>query len=117
MLLYTNDNFYTIKIEITESDLKLSKIKEKKLNSIKSEMEEIKEFVITKNNLNISEDIETDFLDQNNNDTLTLTKIVEQEAKVSDNNDLEEIKKELKELKSMVTNNKNLLKEILIKIR
>ena len=44
----------------------MSKIKEKKLNSIKSEMEEIKKFIVSNNDLDSSEQKQTDYF--NNND-------------------------------------------------
>ena len=93
----------------------MSKIKEKKLNSIKSEMEEIKKFISShdlvkskQNKINYS---------NNNEDTLTLTKIVDKENKFDNNNNLGEIKKELKELKEAIDINRNLLNEILLKIK
>ena len=114
MIVYIN----TIKIVNWESDKKLSKIKEKKLNSIKSEMEEIKKFIISSNDLGNSEQNKINY--SNNNDeenTITLTKIVNKENKLDNNNNLGEIKKELKELKEAIDINKNLLNEILLKIK
>ena len=95
----------------------MNKIKEKKLNSIKSEMEEIKKYITSNDMLEISKQNDTDFLDNNVNDTLTLTKIVTEENKLFNNKDLNEIKKELIELKSAIDGNKALLKEILLKIK
>ena len=46
----------------------MSKIKEKKLNSIKSEMEEIKKFIVSNNELDSSEQKQTDYF---NNDKET----------------------------------------------
>ena len=40
----------------------MSKIKEKKLNSIKSDMEEIKKFIVSNNDLNSSDQNKTDYL-------------------------------------------------------
>ena len=94
----------------------MSKIKEKKLNSIKSEMEEIKKFIVSSNDLGNSEQNEINY-SNNNEDTLTLTKIVDKENKLDNNNNLGEIKKELKELKEAIDINKNLLNEILLKIK
>ena len=50
-------------------------------------------------------------------DTLTLTKIVKDQNKILNYKDLDEIKKELIELKSAINDNKVLLKEILLKIK
>tara|TARA_B100000963_G_C22023147_1_gene407907 strand:+ start:105 stop:392 length:288 start_codon:yes stop_codon:yes gene_type:complete len=95
----------------------LSKAKEKKLNSIKLEIEEIKNFIASNNNLGISEQIEPDLLNKNTNDTLTLTNIVKKEEDNNNNSDLDEIKKELKALKASIDNNENLLREVLLKIK
>ena len=100
-----------------ESDIKLSKIKEKKLNSIKSEMEEIKKYIASNDMSDISKVNDTDFTKSNMDDTLTLTKIVKDENKILNYKHLDEIKKELIELKSAINDNKDLLKEILLKIK
>tara|TARA_B100000900_G_C20031930_1_gene494327 strand:+ start:147 stop:428 length:282 start_codon:yes stop_codon:yes gene_type:complete len=93
----------------------LSKIKEKKLNSIKSEMQEIKKYV-TSNNYLDSSDEKTDYLN-NNEDTVILTQIVQDGEKINNNNDLYEIKKELKLLKETININTSLLNEILLKFK
>ena len=95
----------------------MSKIKEKKLNSIKSEMEEIKKFIVSNNELNSSEQKQTDYFNNDDEDTITLTEIVNKEDKLHNNNNLGEIKKELIELKEAININKNLLNEILLKIK
>ncbi len=95
----------------------MSKIKEKKLNSIKSEMEEIKKFIVSSNDLGNSEQNEINYSNNSDEDTITLTKIVNKENKLDNNNNLGEIKKELKELKEAIDINKNLLNEILLKIK
>ena len=95
----------------------MSKIKEKKLNSIKSEMEEIKKFIVSSNDLGNSEQNEINNSNNSDEDTITLTKIVNRENKLDNNNNLGEIKKELKELKEAIDINKNLLNEILLKIK
>ena len=95
----------------------MSKIKEKKLNSIKSEMEEIKNFIVSNNELDSSEQKQTDYFNNDDEDTLTLTEIVDKEDKLHNNNNLGEIKKELIELKEAININKNLLNEILLKIK
>ena len=95
----------------------MSKIKEKKLNSIKLEMEEIKKFIVSSNDLDNSKQNKLNYSNNNDEDTITLTKIVNKEDKLNNNNDLGEIKKELIELKEAIKINKNLLNEILLKIK
>ena len=95
----------------------MSKIKEKKLNSIKSEMEEIKKFIVSNNDLDNSQQNKRDYFNNQDEHTLTLTEIVNKEDKFNNNNDLGEIKKELIELKEAININKNLLNEILLKIK
>ena len=95
----------------------MSKIKEKKLSTIKSEMEEIKKFILSNDDLDSSEQNKNDYLNINDEDTLTLTKIVNKKEKISNNNTLDELKKELIELKNAVNINKNLLNEILSKLK
>ena len=95
----------------------MSKIKEKKLNSIKSDMEEIKKFIVSNNDLDSSDQNKTDYLNNDDEDTLTLTEIVNKESKLDNNNNLGEIKKELIELKEAIDINKNLLNEILLKLK
>ena len=95
----------------------MSKIKEKKLNSIKLEMEEIKKVIVSNNELDSSEQKQTDYFNNNDEDTVTLTKVVNKEDKFNNNNNLGEIKKELIELKEAININKNLLNEILLKIK
>ena len=94
----------------------MSKIKEKKLNSIKSEMEEIKKFLVSNNDLGKSEQNKIHYSD-NNKDTLTLTKIVHKENELDNENNFVEIKKELKDLKKAIDINKNLLNQVLLKIK
>ena len=45
-------------------------------------MEEIENYLVSNNNSDISKDNETDYLENNADDTLTLTNIVEKEEKV-----------------------------------
>ena len=95
----------------------MSTAKEKKLNEIKSEILEITNFV-TSNKKNEKVDINTDKeININSNDTLTLTNIVNGEQKVKTTDDLTEIKNELLTLKSMLTKQEIVLKEILLKIK
>ncbi len=80
-------------------------------------MEEIKKFILSNDNLDSSEKNKKYYFNNNDEDTLTLTKIVNKEEKFSDNNTLDELKKELIELKNAVDINKNLLNEILLKLK
>ena len=95
----------------------MNKIKEKKLNAIKLEIEEIKNFTVSNNNSNIDE--QNDKVSSNNvtDDTLTLTKIIKPDDIPNTNNDLYYIKKDLETLKSAIKVNESLLKEILNKIK
>ena len=95
----------------------MSKIREKKLNSIKSEINEIKKFIVSNNDLDNFEQDKTNYSINNNEDTVTLTKIVSDEDKNQNYNNLGEIKKELIELKKAIDINNNLLNEILLKIK
>ena len=95
----------------------MSKIKEKKINSIKSEMEEIKKFIVSSNDLGNSEQNKIYYSNNYDDNTLTLTKIVNKENILENYNNLSEIKKELKELKEAIDINKNLLNQILLKIK
>ena len=95
----------------------MSTVKEKKLNEIKSEILEITNFV-TSNKKDENVDINTDKeININSNDTLTLTNIVNGKQKVKTTDDLTEIKNELLTLKSMLTKQEIVLKEVLLKIK
>ena len=95
----------------------MSTAKEKKLNEIKSEILEITNF-FTSNKKDENADINTDEeIRINSNDTFTLTNIVNGEQKVKTKDDLTEIKNELLTLKSMLTKQEIVLKEILLKIK
>ena len=91
--------------------------KEKKLNAIKSEILEITDFV-TSNNKDKNTDVNKDDVTENDyNNTLTLTNIVNSEHKILNKNDLTEVKDELNKLKSTLIKQEILLKEILLKIK
>ena len=95
----------------------MNKTKEKKINAIKSEILEIKDFVTS--NINDDNSEISDFnnkIDENSNHTLTLTKIIDSE-KNEDDNDLINIKKELSTIKSMIIKQEKVLEAILTKIK
>ena len=95
----------------------MSTAKEKKLNEIKSEILEITNFV-TSNTKDENSDIHTDKeIKIDSNDTFTLTNIVNSEHKVETKDDLTSIKNELFILKSILTKQEIVLKEILLKIK
>ena len=95
----------------------MSTAKEKKLNEIKSEILEITNFV-TSNKKDENAYINTNKeIKLNSNDTLTLTNIVNSEQTIETKDDLTEIKKELYILKSLLTKQELVLKEILSKIK
>ena len=95
----------------------MNKIKEKKINAIKSEILEIKDFVtsnINDDNFEISDP--NNKIDEDSNHTLTLTKIIDHKKNEFDE-DLITIKKELSTIKSMITRQEKVLEEILTKIK
>ena len=95
----------------------MSRAKEKKLNEIKTEILEITNF-FTSNKKGENADINNDKeINIDANDTFTLTNIVNGEQKVKTIDDLTVIKNELLTLKSMLTKQEIVLKEILLKIK
>ena len=96
---------------------KLKTTKEKKLNAIKSEILEITDFVTSNNKDKNTDYNKDDEIENNSNDTFTLTNIVNSEHKVLNKNDLTEVKDELNKLKSALIKQEILLKEILLKIK
>ena len=95
----------------------MSTPKGKKLSAIKSEILEITNFV-TSNKKDEDSDINTDKeIKINTNDNFTLTNIVNSEHKVETKDDLTEIKNDLFILKSILTKQEIVLKEILLKIK
>ena len=80
-------------------------------------MEEIKKYITSSDMLDMSTQNQSEFLNNNVNDTLTLTNIIKEENKDINNSDLDKIKNELLELKSAINDNKDLLVQILSKIK
>ena len=91
--------------------------KEKKLNAIKSEILEITEYIKSNNNDKNLDAVKDDEIENNPNDTLLLTNIVNPEYKTQTNDDFTEIKNELNQLKLLLNKNEIMLKEILLKIK
>ncbi|MDC1356118.1 hypothetical protein N8310_00870 [Pseudomonadota bacterium] len=95
----------------------MNKIKENKLNAIKSDILEIKDFVIS-NSINKTNEITSDnHLDDKTDDTITLTKIVDIQNNSSNPTVLDIIKQDLDLLKSTLIEHEKILKEILLKIK
>ena len=94
----------------------MNKIKEKKLNSIKSQLNEINEFV----KVNVNQEV-LKKIDNNNdkeNDTLILTKIVNYRDKEQNTfHNIDEIKDELNIIKLMLIKQEKIMDEIILKIR
>ena len=94
----------------------MNKIKEKKLNSIKSQLNEINEFV----KVNVNQEV-LKKIDNNNdkeNDTLILTKIVNYRDKEQNTfHNIDEIKDELNIIKLMLIKQEKTMDEIILKIR
>ena len=80
-------------------------------------MEEIKKYITSSDSFDIAERNDNDYVNNNLENTLTLTKIVKQEEEFKNKNNLDEIKKEISLLKDAIDNNNNLIKEILLKIK
>ena len=94
----------------------MNKIKEKKLNSIKSQLNEINEFV----KVNVNEEVlkKVDVNNDKENNTLILTKIVNYKDKEQNTlNNIEEIRNELNIIKLMLIKQEKTMDEIILKIR
>ena len=94
----------------------MNKIKEKKLNSIKSELNEINEFV----KVNVNDEVQKKVGNNNDkeNDTLILTKIVNYRDKEKNTlNNIDEIRDELNIIKLMLIKQEKTMDEIILKIR
>jgi len=94
----------------------VNKIKEKKLNSIKSQLNEINEFV----KVNVNDEVQKKVGNNNDkeNDTLILTKIVKYRDKEQNTlHNIDEIKDELNIIKLMLIKQEKTMDEIILKIR
>ena len=95
----------------------MNKTKENKINAIKSEILEIKDFVTSNINVDNSEisDLNNKTV-EDSSDTLTLKNIINYD-KDEDNNVLINIKKEINTIKSMIIKQEKVLEAILTKIK
>ncbi len=80
-------------------------------------MKEIKKYITSTDMLDNSVQNHTELTNNNVKDTLILTNIIKEENKDINNSDLNKIKNELIEIKSAIYDNKDLLKQILSKIK
>ena len=95
----------------------MNKVKEKKLNTIKSDILEIKDFVMSSGNNSRKKNSNDDNLKDKEDDTFTLTKIVNFENNGTNTNVLANIKQDLDLLKLTLIEHEHTLKEILLKIK
>jgi hypothetical protein len=94
----------------------VNKIKEKKLNSIKSQLNEINEFV----KINVNDQVQKKVGNNNDkeNDTLILTKIVNiRDKEQNTSHNIDEIRDELNIIKLMLIKQEKKMDEILFKIK
>ena len=95
----------------------MNTVKEKKLNAIKADISEIKDFVMSNSSINEKQLSNDDNLKDSEEDTITLTKIVDTKNSVSNVNILADIKQDLNLLKSTLIKHEQILTEILLKIK
>ena len=95
----------------------MNKVKEKKLNAIKSEISQIKDFVLSNNANNKNQTSSVNGLKDEIDDTITLTKIVDFEKNSPNLTVLSTIREDLDLLKSKLIKHDEMLKEILLKIK
>jgi len=94
----------------------VNKIKEKKLSSIKSQLNEINEFV----KVNVNQEVlkKVDNNKDKENDTLVLTNIVNYRDKEQNTlNNVDDIRDELNIIKLMLIKQEKIMDEIILKIR
>lgn len=94
----------------------MNKIKEKKLSSIKSQLNEINEFV----KVNVNQEVlkKVDNNKDKENDTLVLTNIVNYRDKEQNTlNNIDDIRDELNIIKLMLIKQEKIMDEIILKIR
>jgi hypothetical protein len=91
--------------------------KEKKLNAIKSDISEIKDFVMSNSNKKEKQLSNDENSNESEDDTITLTNIVDAKKNGSNVNILADIKQDLDLLKSTLIKHEQILTEILLKIK
>ena len=95
----------------------MNKVKEKKLNAIKADILEVKDFVMSNSINNRNQISSDDDLEHKPDNTITLTKIVDFKNNGSNLNILANIKEDIGLLKSILIGHNKILKEILHKIK
>lgn len=95
----------------------MNTVKEKKLNAIKSDISEIKDFVMSNSSMNEKQLSNDGNLNDSEDDTITLTNIIDTKNSVSNVNTLAQIKQDLNLLKSTLIKHEQILTEILLKIK
>ena len=95
----------------------MNTVKEKKLNAIKSDISEIKDFVMSNSSINEKQLSNDGNLNDSEDNIITLTNIVDSKNSVSNVNILAEIKQDLNLLKSTLIKHEQILTEILLKIK
>ena len=93
----------------------LNKVKEKKLKAIKSEISEISKLV-SSNSENKSEDNNVDDFQKEENDTITLTKIVDNLSNDTKKEKLIEIIEEIRNVRVALAKQDKILDDILLKL-
>ena len=96
----------------------MNKIKEKKLNSIKLQIDEISHFAKSKTDMESKKTSTDDFitLKKDRDDTITLTNIIDSDLKNKISPDNFNIKNELVEIQKVLNNHKIILDSILAKL-
>ena len=95
----------------------MNKIKEKKLNAIKSDILEVKDFVLSHSNNKVNQHVDNDSTKFKVDDTVTLTKIVDFDESSPSSNILTNVRQDLQLLKSTLVEHEKILKEILDKLK
>ena len=95
----------------------MNKIREKKLNAIKSDILEVKDFVLSHSNNKVNQHVDNDSTKFKVDDTVTLTKIVDFDESSPSSNILTNVRQDLQLLKSTLVEHEKILKEILDKLK